>query len=267
MVGPTPFPEVNIVLDELLPGAKNVLGEELAGAYLFGSLANGDFDRASDVDILFTTQGELSGEQFGGLKELHKRITEIDSWYATQLEVSYIPLPALRRYDPAHDVHPRLDRGEGESLYMMRHDSDWIVQRHLIREKGIPLWGPPAQSLIDPISPDDLRQAMRPVLCDWLAHLHETPDQIRQRGYQSYIVLTVCRVLYTLETGAVLSKRLAAEWAKKTLNPCWALLIERAWLGRQNPEEAAGTEELEMTFDFIRYALERSIGLQSDIPV
>ena len=47
---------------------------------------------------------------------------------------------------------------------MMRHDSDWVVQRHTLRERGITLAGPAPQTLIDPITPNDLRRAMLAIL-------------------------------------------------------------------------------------------------------
>jgi len=100
---------------------------------------------------------------------------------------------------------------------------------------------------------------MRPVLENWLAHIPETPDEIRSQGYQAYIVLTVCRVLYTVDLGAVTSKRAAADWAKETLDRRWTSLIDRAWRGRQNPTwEAEASEIIEETLDFIRFALERA---------
>ena len=74
---------------------------------------------------------------------------------------------ALRRFDPNDNLHPHLDRGNGETLHMMRHESDWIIQRHILRERGIVVTGPDPQTLIDPVSPDELRQAVVDVLPLW----------------------------------------------------------------------------------------------------
>jgi predicted nucleotidyltransferase len=155
----TPHPEVNELLDALTNGVRGVLGDQLVGAYLFGSATTGDFDRESDVDVVVVTADMITDETFAALREMHARIATTDSWCATQLEVSYIPRRAIRRYDPADTLHPRLDRGKEEKLHMMRHDSDWVVQRRLIREHGVTLLGPAPAMLIDPVSPDDLRRA------------------------------------------------------------------------------------------------------------
>jgi hypothetical protein len=204
------------------------------------------------------TADNISDEAFAALQAMHARIAAIDSWCATQMEVSYIPKRAIRRYDPADALHPRLDRGKEEKLHIMRHDADWVVQRHLIRERGLTLLGPTPAMLIDAVSPDDLRRAMRELLPKWLAPMLENPPDIRTRGYQSFIVLSICRILYTLEHGDVVSKKAAASWGETTLHARWTPLIRGAWIGRQDPASAPRAGDLSETWAFIRYAIGRS---------
>lgn len=257
MVNPlTPYPEVNHLLDALLLRVQTILGEGLIGLYLSGSLANGDFDRASDVDVIVVTNEEVSGGVFTALSEMHQRLAMLDSWCATQLEVTYISRVALRRFDPAQAWHANLDRGHGERLKLMQYDEGWVAQCHVLRERGITVVGPAPHTLIDPVSPDDLRQAMVAILRGWATHLLHEPTPLSHRGYQSYTVLSMCRILYTLHHGAIVSKPVAAQWAQASLDERWAPLIQRAWLGRQQPDRPASGEDLDGTLDFIRYALE-----------
>ena len=121
-ITPTPNADVNSVLHELLTGAQSILGPHFVGMYLYGSLANGDFDQNSDVDFVVVTDSEISGDLFLALQALHMQIATLDSWCATQLDGSYISQRALRRYDPTQTFHPHIDRGKGESLQMMQHD-------------------------------------------------------------------------------------------------------------------------------------------------
>ena len=79
MVVYTLYPEINVVAAPLLAGVRTVLAEQFVDMYLFGSLANGDFDRESDVDILVATRVELSSEQVDALKMMHTRIAQLDS--------------------------------------------------------------------------------------------------------------------------------------------------------------------------------------------
>src|SRR5687768_6354086 len=253
---PTLHPEVNEILHILYTNVSEILQDHFVGMYLFGSLANGDFDQHSDVDVLFVTKDEIKADIFSSLQAMHAQLACIDSLWSTQLEVSYIPQKALRRFDPADSFHPHLDRGGGETLHWMAHESNWIIQRHSLRERGIILAGPAPRSLIDPISASDLRQAVVNVLPLWATPILEDPLPIRNRGYQSYVVLSLCRMLYTLQCGTIVSKRAAADWAQDSLSKQWTPLIARAWLGRQTPGSDAEPEDVEGTLNFIRYTME-----------
>jgi predicted nucleotidyltransferase len=254
---PTPYPDVNEILNTLHTKVKEVLGSQLVGMYLFGSLANGGFDNDSDIDVLVVTDAEISNEIISKLGAMHAQIAKIDSPWAIQLEVSYIPQRALRQFDPADMCHPHLDRGNGEKLYMLEHVNDWIIQRHTVRELGGVISGPDPKTLIDPISPDDLRQAIIDMWPIWVTPILADPSIISKRGYQSFFVLSVCRVFYTLKYGEIISKKVAAEWAKENLDKRWIPLIERAWKGRQNPSLDATSEDINGTLDMMRFTLQQ----------
>lgn len=249
---PTPYPEVNAVLHLLLSGARTVLGDRFVGLYLYGSLASGDFDPdRSDIDFVVVTAHELSAEVISALEEIHSRLAEGDSKWATKLEGSYVPQQALRRYEPNDPPRPQLNEGR---FYLGRHESDWIIQRHVLREHGVTVAGPAISSFIDPVGPDDLRQAVRGILSEWWEPMLQDPNWLRSGEYQAYAVLTICRALYTLQHGAVASKHVSARWARSTLGGRWAVLIERslAW----HPDESPG--ELDETLSLIRHTIERS---------
>jgi hypothetical protein len=254
-LSPTPYPDVNHILQELLKNIQGVLGSHLVGMYLDGSLVSGDFDQDSDIDFVVVTDEAVSGDLFLALQAMHDRISMLDSVWAVQLEGSYMSLQALRRYDPAQALHPNIERGNGERLKMVNHDAAWTIHRHVLRERGITLAGPSPKTLIDPVTPDDLRQAMRPLLNGWAAHILHNPQEMKKRGYQSYIVLSLCRILYTLQYGDVVSKPTAAGWVKKYWGGRWEGLINRAWEGRHNPQQPAEKDDIEQTQALIRYAL------------
>ena len=256
-ISSTPYPEVNKILDVLLRRVGEILQDQLIGMYLHGSLANGGFDEYSDIDVVIVTASHISEEIFTTLRQMHEQVAKIDSPWAVQLEVSYIPVNALRRFDPEDKVYSHLDRGKDEILHMMSHESDWIVQRHLLREHGIVITGPDPKALIDPVSPDDLRQAVANVLPLWANPALDDPSQIKKRGYQSFFVLSLCRMLYTLRYGDVISKSEAASWAMDTLDPEWKPLIQRALIGRQNPDREAEMQDIQGTLDMMRFTLEQ----------
>ncbi len=254
---PTRYPDINALLHELLSQVQTILGKHFVGMYLDGSLTSDAFDEASDIDFIVVTDVEIDGTLFTALQVMHEHITKSSAQWAIQLEGSYISQHALRRYDPDHSLHPNIERGPNERLKMVHHDASWVIHRYIVRERGITLAGPPPQTLIDPITPTDLRQAMVSMLPAWTAALLNDPGHMRPRGYQSYIILSLCRVLYTLHFGTVVSKPEAAQWARASLEERWGTLIDRAWEGRYAGGDASD-QDISETIEFIRYTLERS---------
>jgi predicted nucleotidyltransferase len=252
---PTPYPDVNLIVKELLASVQEVLKNHLVGMYLEGSLAHGGFDPDSDIDFVVVTDESVSEDCFLALQAMHDRIARLDSGWSIQLEGSYVSRHALSRHDPAQIRHPNIERGSGERLKMADHEEAWNIHRYILREHGIPLMGPPPKTLVDPVSTEDLRQSMLSLLSSWATHLLQYPQEMNQRGYQSYVVLSLCRILYTLEFGKVVSKPLAVGWAKENLDGMWRGLIDRAWAGRHNPGLPAEAEDIRQTQDLIRFTI------------
>lgn len=217
----------------LLAGAREALGDLFVGLYLGGSLASGDFDYAnSDLDFLGATARAFPPEVEEDLAAFHARLGASGKRWAGELEGPYIPLAALRRHDPADCSFPTLrdDGTFGPDVY----GSDWIIQRHVFRERGLVAAGPPPRELIDPVSPDELRRAALGTLLEWWRPKVEDPTILRHPGYPAYAVVTMCRILYTVRNGEVVSKRRAAEWGRQNLGEPWAGLVARGWV---RPEE------------------------------
>ncbi|HRQ39688.1 MAG TPA: DUF4111 domain-containing protein [Chloroflexota bacterium] len=224
----TPYDDVNGILRRVLTGARAIFGDNFVGLYLDGSLASGDFDyETSDIDFVVVTGAPASAPQFDELVELHGRMGQSTSKWAVEIEGAYIPLDALRRYDPANATHPYIDRGDCR-LRWEHLEMDWVIHRHVLYTSGITLAGPPIQTLVDPVSPDDLRQAVMGLFNFWWLPMTQDPASLAEEGYRRYAIQTMCRMLYTLHTGEVVSKPAAARWALEHLETGWRPLIEWA---------------------------------------
>ncbi len=256
---PTPYPDVNAVLQVILSGAQAILGDQFVGMYLDGSLVTGDFDaNRSDIDFVVVTAGEPRDDRYSALRAMHARFAASDSPWAIELEGSYIARQALRRHGTPPARHPRLERGPGEALTLQRHDSDyWIIHRSILREQGAVVAGPPPRTLIDPVLPDDLRRAVLDTIRTWWAPMLDVPAPVQHPGYQTYAILTMCRMRYTLHHGAIVSKPVAARWAQETLGAPWAGLIDRALAWRKD-RQSTPVASVGETLGFIRFTVEHA---------
>ena len=99
---PTPYPEINSILDKFQQNMPVLLGNSFIGLYLHGSLAYGDFNlQTSDIDFLVVTETCLPQETISPLKEMHARIFLSGLPWSQKLEGAYISRNDLRRHDPA----------------------------------------------------------------------------------------------------------------------------------------------------------------------
>ena len=68
----TPYQDVNVALNLVLSNMQAILGDQLIGLYLGGSLALGDFNpHRSDIDFTAVTVDELPPETIVALEEMH----------------------------------------------------------------------------------------------------------------------------------------------------------------------------------------------------
>ena len=232
---PTKYPEINKILELLLSSATRVLGSQLVGMYVYGSLSSGDFDLAtSDIDFLIVTSSTLSDKTIAELETMHHQIWKSRLKWAAKLEGSYIPKRDIRRHNPRSAPCPTVNEGK---FYLDKRGSDWIIQRHVIREQGIVLAGPEPETLIDPVSPQDIRRAVVGVLHEWWFPMLEDPSWLKKHGaeYHAFAILTMCRALYALKHGTIVSKPAAARWAQAALGERWRGIIGRAVHGTSDP--------------------------------
>lgn len=262
---PTTYSELNEVLQELVSSVQGILEQNFLGAYLQGSFALGDYDRHSDVDFVIATESELSEEQIQPLHAMHARIFELDSPWAQHLDGSYFPKDILRHPPEPGKKLWYLDNGSCELVKSIHCNT--LVVRWVVREHGVTLAGPSPKKLIDTVPIEKLHEEIREVISEWGEEILSNPDRFNNRFYQSFIVLSYCRMLQDLHSGSIGSKRTGAEWAKIHLDPSWRGLIERTWAARPNPEmtihQPADAEDFERTLEFVRYVIEVS---KEDMP-
>jgi predicted nucleotidyltransferase len=235
---PTPHPDVNNILNLLLTNVKEILRDQFVGMYLYGSLSSGDFDPdSSDIDFLVVTTDDLSETTVSNIEAMHRHTWSNNDKRAGKLEGAYVPENLIRVHDPHGRECPTVNEGK---FYRDRLGSDWIIQRHVVREFGVIVEGPDPKIFIDFVSPEDIRNAVKGILREWWFPMLENDAWLREnsRGYHSYAILSMCRAMHALEHGTIVSKPVAAKWAQAKLGERWHQVIDLALIARKPvPEE------------------------------
>jgi hypothetical protein len=85
---------------------------------------------------------------------------------------------------------------------------------------------------------------------------------MNQKVWQSFWVGLYCRMLHTLVTGQVWSKKASAAWAQAHLEPEWTPLIARAQAVKEGDRavamEPADPSDVAATRAFVRHVIERA---------
>lgn len=203
-----------------------VLGVQLVGIYLSGSLALGDFNPdSSDLDLIVVTEETVTETQLVALRQMHTDFSTSDSPWAQKLEVIYITRAALQKAIPDTTLFPQFEKERG--LFLEALEDGWLAQCYIVREHGVALVGPAPKTLIPSVDLEAMRRGVAKIAEMWQAdsQSEEWLEWLRLRANQAFVVLTLCRLLYTLETGKVASKPAAARWAQEQLGEGWAPLI------------------------------------------
>jgi predicted nucleotidyltransferase len=259
-----PYPELREVLRVFADEIAAELGENLVGIYLVGSLASGDFDADSDVDFLVVTNTELTEANMKSLQEIQVRIHDMECYPAKHLEGSYISIADLN--DSSIVGQKELyyfDNGSTE-YETSTHDNQWHV-RWILRERGIALVGPTPELLLQAVPLNELHNEMKMAMLQVKQLFEDEMDRplsfFNSRFGQSFVVLTYCRMLQTLHTGTVQSKKAAVKWAKQIVAPKWIAVIEQAWQEREGVRflvkirQRAEQSLLSETLEFMKYAI------------
>jgi hypothetical protein len=212
--------ELSALLDDLGSRLPLVLGGNLVGLYLYGSLTQSAFNPArSDVDCIVVTKRELSDAQFRRLREWLALSTKSNPWTA-RLQMSFLLRDKI------------LTRNSRSCLYQFgklkrsRSDANPIIWMNVLKSGEI-LYGPRPESFVAPITPEILLQALVREVGYLRAEIIEKPRS-RWRDvafYRAYTVLTLCRILYSFRMRTVTSKPRAAKWAINHLPNEWREII------------------------------------------
>lgn len=221
----TPYQDINEILLHLSVSLKNILANNIIGIYLSGSLSYDDFNPdSSDIDLAVIVNKAINTTEREQLKQLHKDIQKLNERWHDRLECSYVPIDMLKETLPPKEPRPYYNNGifYDEAPF----GNEWIINNYLLYEHGIAVIGIDIKKLINPINIIDVQKAcVRDLFQEWEPKISNT-EWLNNGHNQSYCVLTLCRILYTILCSAVGTKKAAAAWVKNRFDLHWKNLIE-----------------------------------------
>jgi predicted nucleotidyltransferase len=184
------------VLEELEAHVRELLGPNLRGMYVYGSLAFECYNPArSDVDVLVVTRRRMAPETRRAFSSILRRLEEV-----ARLEISFLSRADLEpwRYPTPFDYHfsGSSEVHDGAGVYFATEVAN-------ARTRGVGLVGPSPQDVFPAVPEEDFLDSVERDLVWAREHVQERPG---------YAVLNACRVVAYRRERTVMSKAEAASW-------------------------------------------------------
>ncbi len=175
---------------------------------------------------------------------------EANKKWAKRIESQYIPVDMLQNILPPQEPRPYL--GEGVLHADSHFGNEWLINNYLLYNYGIALFGPEFKTLIKPISIKEVQKAsIRDLFKEWVPKINDR-DFFNNSHYSSYLVLNLCRILYTVVCAKVGSKIVSVSWVKKEF-PEWTHLIQKA----EDWKHSDKVDLREDTIKFIQFVVKK----------
>ena len=145
--------QVSALLEEIVGRLPLILGRNLVGVYLYGSLTQRAFDPArSDVDCIVVTRRDMTDAQFRRVEAWLVRAAESNPW-AKRLQVSFLIRDEVLTMNSKGCLYQfgRLSRSGSDGNPII-----WVN----VLESGVVLYGPPPETFVPPITPETLFAAL-----------------------------------------------------------------------------------------------------------
>jgi len=210
-------PKVRELVEEFRDELSTVLGKNLVGAYLHGSIAFPEYEpHAGDIDFHVVISRPLAGEEIRRLDHLHRALSARFE-FGKRLDGFYIPLAKARKSEIPRGIvygaHGRIHHGGS--------DDAWALHReHLHASAYIRLQGPSASRIFPRADWKSIRSALYRQLL-YARKIIESDSW--------WAVLNLCRLVYSFENGRIVVSKLgAARWALKRLPSKWRPVVRSA---------------------------------------
>ncbi|QUG43356.1 DUF4111 domain-containing protein [Psychrobacillus sp. INOP01] len=225
----------------------------IEGVYIYGSTALGAFEQEkSDIDFIVLLKRTANKQETEILKNIHIQLTNENR--GASLDGMYILKDEIGKTNDTLAPYPYCSDGNLEvGHWDINHVTWWVL-----KEYGIVLQGTPIIELDIATKWEDVFNTLKYNINEyWYSKAKEVRVSVSDEMVES-TTTTICRILYSLENGQIISKKRALETGLKTLPERWHLLLKEGWRIRTSGHSQSlfETEILraEACRDFVLYA-------------
>ncbi len=193
------------------------LASTVRAVHLYGSALDGGLKPYSDIDFLITVDARpdetirqvllLDFLKVSAPPSERKALRALEVTVVVHNEVVPWRYPARRELQFGEWLRKDILAGIFEPAIM---DADLAILLTKARRHNSALRGPPAEELFEPVPERDLLRAFADTLKQW----DSPPDWA---GDERNVVLTLARIWYSVATGKIAPKHVAAEWVMERL--------------------------------------------------
>jgi len=128
-----------------------------------------------------------------------------------------------------------------------------------VKTNGIIIFGPSPQEFVPDISRRTLKDALKTELNYLVSHQQK---YLKEDWSKIYVILTLCRIIFTLKTEKIASKKEATAWCSKNLPKKYQTLVSAAakalpeavnWKNLCHPYHGVNEKHREVIVDFTKY--------------
>jgi predicted nucleotidyltransferase len=257
------FPEntpkfVKEVLKETLLGVHSILGDNLIGIYLYGSLAMECFNpKSSDIDIIVVAKKRLLREQREKIINYLKGVCS----KSKRIELSMVCEDVIRhpRYPIIVDLHFEY----WGDIFENKKNNEILSNLYTTKKRGFRIWGKPINDVFSEIPAQYHLRSVIEDLEHTRKYLHESPERV---GYDPavYWILGSCRILAFIREEKVLSKLEGGQLGLANLPKQYHEVIKQAlsYYRGKKKEHIWNHEKLEAFADYMTRVILRESKLK-----
>ncbi|WP_165763880.1 nucleotidyltransferase domain-containing protein [Halalkalibacter urbisdiaboli] len=192
----------------------------IQGVYLYGSIALGAFnENKSDIDFIVLLKRELTNEELQNLKTCHSYLRK-QKW-GKRLDGMYLYYKDIGKLNHHITPYPYCSNGKIKlGHWDVNNITWWLLKNH-----GIQIMGPSISSLNVKVEWNNLFETMSYNINQYWYQKSKKPYLFLFSDMVEFAVTTLCRIIYSLNNEAIISKDAAVKYVLYTFPDKWELLL------------------------------------------